>query len=113
MEDVDHKAALAMPTAQLQRTKNVVTNDPVMAKQTKRHNTKRMATQNLEESIMTSEMGWLSKKVLGSQLVIPSTMRREMMSLTHAGMEGCIRKPGGKCIGLECHLSYLELHATS
>ncbi len=66
LEEVDHTVVLAMPAAQLQRIKDIVTNDPVM---TNLRDTIQRGWPASREfwkvyiRIMTSEMSLLSKKI--------------------------------------------------
>ena len=100
-----------MPAAQLPRVKDIATTDSVITAlrdiiQRGWPNTKSGISENLYPYFDIRDELIVQDNLIfkGSQLVIPATMRREMMSLTHAshiGIEGCIRR--AQCIGLACH----------
>ena len=102
LQEVDHTTSLAMPAAQLQRVKDIATTDSVITAlrdiiQRGWPNTKSGISENLYPYFDIRDELIVQDNLIfkGSQLVIPATMRREMMSLTHAshiGIEGCIRR---------------------
>ena len=102
LETVDHTAPLAVPRAQLQRIKEVSARDPVM---TALRDTIRMGwppTKSAAPELIGPYFDIRDELIVqddlvfkGQQIVIPATMRKEMMSVAHAshiGIEGCIRR---------------------
>ena len=102
LEEIDHTLTLAITADRLQQIKHVSSNDPVMKalRETILHgwpDTKSDVLECVHPYLEFQDELTVQDELVfkGTQLVIPTAMREEMMAMAHAshiGVEGCTRR---------------------